>query len=195
MSTISKPAQTQTPIHELLANRFSPRVFDPTHEISDAEVLSLAEAARWAPSGNNAQPWRFGFAKRSDELFAKVSQSGLTGFNQSWAPQSSLYVFALANKSKADGTEIERHGSYFNNALATSQIVLQAESLGLKAHYMGGVLHDVILELLGVDDAWLTCVIAIGKQGDVDLVSEELQLREKAARERKPLSEIVIALS
>jgi nitroreductase len=193
MTQIQKPANTSVPISELLANRWSPRVYDPTHEMTKEQVLRLAEAARWSASGNNAQPWRFGFALRGEEIFEKISSGLLSGFNASWAPQASLYVLAFADKHRADGTEIDRHAAYFNNALATSQIVFEAESMGLKAHYMGGVLHDEILKLVGVEDAWLTCVITIGAQGDASLVSEELKQRESAPRQRKPLSEILVA--
>jgi nitroreductase len=195
MTKIQKPANTSVPISELLANRWSPRVYDPSHEVTDEQVLRLAEAARWAASGNNAQPWRFGFAKRGEELFESISTVGLTGFNASWAPNASLYVLAFADKFKADGTEIDRHAAYFNNALATSQIVFEAEALGLKSHYMGGVIHDEILKLVGVEDAWLTCVITIGAQGDASAVSDELKQRESTPRERKALSEILISAS
>jgi nitroreductase len=195
MTKIQKPANTSVPISELLANRWSPRVYDPTHEVTDEQVLRLAEAARWAASGNNAQPWRFGFTKRGEALFESISTSGLSGFNAAWAPHASLYVLAFGDKFKADGTEIDRHAAYFNNALATSQVVFEAEAMGLKAHYMGGVMHDEILKLVGVEDAWLTCVITIGLQGDVSTVSDELKQRETAPRERKALSEILISAS
>lgn len=192
MTKIQKPATTSVPISELLANRWSPRVYDPTHEMTKEQVLRLAEAARWAASGNNGQPWRFGFALRGDELFEKISSSMLSGFNAAWAPNASLYVLAFADKVRADGSEIDRHASYFNNALATSQLVFEAEAMGLKAHYMGGVNHDEILKLVGIEDAWLTCVITIGAQGDASAVSDELKQRESAPRERKALSDIVI---
>jgi nitroreductase len=192
MTKIQKPANTSVPISDLVSNRWSPRVYDPTHVVSKEQVLRLAEAARWSASGNNAQPWRFGFTLRGEELFEKISGSMLSGFNASWAPHASLYVLAFADKFRADGTEIDRHASYFNNALATSQLVFEAEAMGLKAHYMGGVLHDEILRLVGVDDAWLTCVITIGAQGDASSVSEELKQRESTPRERKALSEIII---
>jgi nitroreductase len=192
MTKIQKPATTSVPISELLANRWSPRVYDPAHEMTHEQVLRLAEAARWAASGNNAQPWRFGFALRGEELFESISTVGLTGFNASWAPHASLYVLAFADKFKADGSELDRNSAYFNNALATSQIVFEAEAMGLKAHYMGGVIHDEILKLVGIEDAWLTCVITIGLQGDASTVSDELQQREATPRERKVLSEIVI---
>jgi nitroreductase len=192
MTKIQKPATTSVPISDLLANRWSPRVYDPNHIVTQEQVSRLAEAARWAASGNNAQPWRFAFTLRGEELFEKISGGMLSGFNASWAPQASLYVLAFANKFKADGSELDRHAAYFNNALATSQLVFEAEAMGLKAHYMGGVLHDEILRSVGVEDAWLTCVITIGAQGDTSNVSAELQQREAAPRERKALAEIVI---
>ncbi len=192
MTKIQKPANTSVPISELLANRWSPRVYDPTHVITKEQVLRLAEAARWAASGNNGQPWRFGFALRGDELFEKISAGMLSGFNASWAPNASLYVLAFADKTRADGSEIDRHASYFNNALATSQLVFEAEAMGLKAHFMGGVMHDEILKLVDIENAWLTCVITIGAQGDASAVSDELKQREATPRERKALSEIIV---
>jgi nitroreductase len=101
-------------------------------------------------------------------------------------------VVAFADKLKADGSAIDRHASYFNNALATAQIVLEAEALGLKSHYMGGIDHEEILRIFGIEDAWVTCVISVGALGDPAAASEALQQREAAPRERKALSEILI---
>lgn len=195
MSHASKTAHTEVPISDVIANRFSPRVYDRAHIISDDEVLRLAEAARWAPSGNNSQPWRFAFLKREDATFKLIAETGLSGFNKSWAPDASLLVVAFADKVKADGSEIERHGAYFNNALATAQIVLEAEAIGLKSHYMGGIDHEEILRIFGIEDAWVTCVISVGALGDPAGASETLQQREAAPRERKPLSEILVSAS
>ena len=192
MSHASKTAHTEVPISDVIANRFSPRVYDPTHTISDKEVLRLAEAARWAPSGNNGQPWRFAFLKREDATFQVIAETGLSGFNKSWAPHASLLVVAFADKFKADGSAIDRHASYFNNALATAQIVLEAEALGLKSHYMGGIDHEEILRIFSIEDAWVTCVISVGALGNPAAASEALQQLEAAPRERKALTEIVV---
>ena len=189
---IQKPAQTSVPISELLANRWSPRVYDPTHRLSQDQIARLQESARWAPSGNNNQPWRFAFLTRESALFQEISQKALTGFNQSWAPKASLYVVALADQKRPDGNDFKQHDSYFNNALATGQIVYEAEAMGLKAHYMGGVIHDEILRLLEVEDAWVTCVITVGMQGDLTSVTQELAQRESAERTRKALPDIII---
>lgn len=195
MSHASKTAHTEVPISDVIANRFSPRVYDPDHTISDEQVLRLAEAARWAPSGNNGQPWRFAFLKRDDATFQLIAETCLSGFNKSWAPNASLLVVAFADKFKADGSAIDRHASYFNNALATAQIVLEAEALGLKSHYMGGIEHEEILRIFGIEDAWVTCVISVGALGDPAAASEALQQREAAPRERKALSEILVSAS
>ena len=192
MTNTEKTAKTSVPISEGIANLFIPRVYYPSHTISDQEVTRLAEAARWAPSGTNGQPWRFAFLKRDESVFQVIAETGLSGFNKSWAPHASLFVVAFADKLKADGSAIDRHASYFNNALATAQIVLEAEAIGLKSHYMGGIDHEEILKIFGIEDAWVTCVISIGALGDPSEASKALQKREATPRERKALSEIVV---
>ncbi|MFM2019680.1 MAG: hypothetical protein RL718_261 [Actinomycetota bacterium] len=189
---ISKPAETIVSISDLVAHRWSPRVFDAAHELSHGDVLALGEAARWAPSSNNAQPWKFSILRRSTAEFDAISSSGLTGFNQSWAPHASAYVVVMADQVRPDGKEWDKAIAFYNAGLASAQIVFEAESMGLKSHYMGGIIHDEIAEILGVSGVWIVNVIAIGRQGDVSEVSEELQQRERSARERKPLEDIII---
>ncbi len=189
---ISKPAETIVPISDIIANRWSPRVYDLTHELTHGDVLALGEAARWAPSSNNAQPWKFAILLRGTPTFESVSSVGLTGFNQTWAPNASAYVVVLADKTRPDGKEWDKAVVFYNAGLASAQIVYQAESMGLKSHYMGGIVHDEIEATLEVKDSWVVNIIAIGKQGGVSSVSEELQARESATRERKPLEEIII---
>ena len=189
---IQKPAETSTPISEILTNRWSPRVYDMTHSLTELEKTRLAEAARWAPSGNNSQPWKFAFIDRGHDLHSELVAKGLTGFNQSWAPNASTLIVSLASKKRMDGSEADKAASFFNNALATSQIVFEAEAMGLKAHYMTGIHPEEIASLLGVEDYWVACVIAVGKQADIDDVSDELKERETAPRSRKPLSEILL---
>ncbi len=189
---ISKPAQTLVPISSLIANRWSPRVFDPNYELSDGDLLALAEAARWAPSSNNAQPWRLAFLKRGTVEFKTLSQQALTGFNQSWAPNCSLYAVVIAEQIKQDGSAWDKAITYYNAGLMSAQLVFQAEHMGLKAHYMGGILHEEIQNLLQIQDAWVVNVIAIGKQASEQSASQDLQDRERVERSRKPLDELVI---
>lgn len=189
---VSKPANTIVPISELIANRWSPRVFDKAHTLSHGDVLALAEAARWAPSSNNAQPWKFSLLLRGSAEFEAVSESGLTGFNQSWAPNASLFAVVMADQVRPDGNPWDKAIAFYNAGLASAQLVFEAESMGLKAHYMGGIVHDEIAAILGVSGVWVVNVIAVGKQGDPSAASEELQQRERAPRERKALEEIVL---
>ena len=191
-NSISKPAETIVPISPLIANRWSPRVFDATHELSHGDVLALAEAARWAPSSNNAQPWKLSILTRGSDEFEVISNSGLTGFNQSWAPNASAYVVVMADKVRPDGNPWDKAIAYYNAGLMSAQVVFEAESMGLKAHYMGGIVHDEIERILAVSGVWVVNVIAIGLQGDVSSASPELQEREVAPRSRKELSEIIL---
>ncbi len=191
-NSISKPAATIVPISPLIANRWSPRVFDSNHELSHGDVLALAEAARWSPSSNNAQPWKLSILTRGSERFEAVSTSGLTGFNQTWAPNASAYVVVMADQVRPDGNPWDKAVAYYNAGLMSAQVVFEAESMGLKAHYMGGIVHDEIERILSVSGVWIVNVIAIGLQGDIANVSAELQERELAPRSRKELAEIIL---
>lgn len=189
---VSKPATTIVPISDLIANRWSPRVFDKDHTLSHGDLLALAEAARWSPSSNNAQPWKFSFLVRGSKEFEAVASAGLTGFNQTWAPNASMFAVVMAEQVRPDGNPWDKAIAFYNAGLASAQVVYQAESMGLRAHYMGGIVHDEIQAILGASGVWVVNVIAIGKQGDAASVSEELQKREHAPRERKPLEEIIL---
>jgi nitroreductase len=191
VSIVSKPAVTSVPIADLLAERFSPRILDASHEVSSSEILALAEAARWAPSANNLQPWKFAFLKRDTDLFKKVCEVGLTGFNQSWAPNASLLVVAMRQTHKPDGSEFDPAMVNFNLGLACSQLVFQAQSMGLSSHYMTGIIPDQIDQVLEVSGAKTYALIAIGVRADTEGASQELLERENAPRVRKPLSEII----
>jgi hypothetical protein len=98
----------------------------------------------------------------------------------------------MADQIRPDGKEWDKAVAFYNAGLASAQVVFEAESMGLKGHYMGGILHDEIAAVLGVTGVWIVNVIAIGRQGDVSKVSDELQQRERSARERKPLEDIVL---
>lgn len=189
---ISKPAQTIVPISPVITQRWSPRVFDEGFEISSGDILALAEAGRWAPSSNNAQPWKFSFLKRGTEEFKLISEKGLTGFNQTWAPKAAAYVVIFAEQIRPDGNPWDKAIAFYNAGLASAQIVLQAEHMGLKSHYMGGIVHEEVIKILNTESLWPVNIIAVGKQAPHEGVPQDLQTRELAQRERKQLSEIVL---
>lgn len=188
---LQKPAESSTKLSDLIANRWSPRVFNAAHNLTEDELTRLQEAARWAPSANNSQPWKFAFVTREHPKRQALIEN-LSGFNQNWAPNTSVLIVSLASKKRMDGTDADQAASFFNNGLATSQIVFEAESMGLKAHYMTGISFEGITELFDLTDHWVVCVLAVGQQAEIDGVSQELRERETSPRSRKPLSEILL---
>ncbi len=186
---MSKTPETSAPLTALLASRWSPRSYDQTHEISDQELLSILEAGRWAPSSSNGQPWRFSVAKRGSELHEKVV-AGLTGFNQAWAPAASALIVVSIKKS-ADG--VSHKGNFYDAGLAVAQMSIQAQSLDLYTHQMGGILHDQLHKSLGLAaDLEVAVVISVGKKDVPEKFEGEALARENAPRTRLDLSEIVL---
>lgn len=163
---------------------------DAAHEISDQDLLSLIEAGRWAPSAMNVQPWRFSAAKRGTELFNKIA-AHLGGFNAAWSPKCSAYLVVSAftnGDSGQPGTT-----SQFDAGLATAQILIQTEALGLRAHVMGGIDHVAMHAELGYpENLAVLVVIAIGKGAPAELLEGGAYDREVATRSRLPLDEIVL---
>lgn len=183
MTITQKPAITDVPLSDLIKNRWSPRLFDPTRKLSQEEIQSLGEAVRWAPSSSNQQPWHVVFLSSDNELFQSIASEGLTGFNQAWAPKASAFAVVLARKEEK-GKARNQAATYFDVGLASMQLVLQAESMGLRAHFMGGILHDKISQIVAADDYWVVCVIAIGEQASIEGAQPELAERELAVRTR-----------
>jgi nitroreductase len=188
---MSKNAETSVALDANIAKRWSTRSFDETYTVSDADVLALLEAARWAASGSNAQPWRFFIARREDENFEKISQT-LSGNNAVWAPKASLFIVALAQTHTAEGKE--RKLAFYDVGLAVGQLGIQATALGLSLHQMAGFEAEALATSLNIaSDLKPLVVIAVGKYSEQSSLPEELQERERATRGRKPLSEIVVA--
>ena len=186
----SRIAVTAAPILPVLAERWSPRSLDANYEISDQDLLSVVEAGRWAPSAMNVQPWRFSAAKRRSELFGKIANH-LGGFNASWSPKAAAYVVVSAftnGDSGQPGTT-----SQFDAGIATAQILIQAEGLGLHGHVMGGIDHVALHTELGYpENLAVLVVIAIGKGAPAELLEGGAYDREVAMRSRLPLDEIVL---
>ena len=186
---LNKPAETSAELHPLIRDRWSPRIFDSSYKMSDDEAASLGEAFRWSPSSSNQQNWHVVILRSGTDLFGQMSESGLKGFNQAWAPQGSAYAVLLAD-TKFDGEPRNQGGTFFDVGLAASQLVTQTEAMGLKAHYMGGINHDVVSDIVGAKNREVICVIAIGKQGTIENHSPELVQREVATRTRRDPTEI-----
>jgi nitroreductase len=187
---MQKTAITSAEIAPVLANRWSPRAYDVNHTASQHELLSILEAGRWAPSANNAQPWRYSLATRGSELHAQIV-SALTGFNQAWAPSASaLLVISMVNQ-KADGAP--NTGALLDIGLTAQNIAIQTEELGLSAHMMAGFVHDAMRQVLDLaDNLDPVLVMTIGKRADASTLEGPAYEREVAPRSRFELDEIVL---
>jgi nitroreductase len=189
---LSKTAITAAPIAPVLADRWSPRAFEATFEITQHDLLSVLEAGRWAPSANNAQPWFFSAAKRGDELFERISSEALEGFNASWAPKASAYIVVSALTVSEDGRDISA-GSIYDAGLATMSMVVQAEELELATHQVGGFNRVEMPKILGLKDGVRPVVLlVVGKLAAADTLEGPAYEREIAPRVRKTLDEIVL---
>ena len=183
-------AQTEVEIHEVLANRRSPRSLDSTAVLPKEDLLAILEAARWAPSANNGQPWRFFVGNRGDAVFTQILDS-LASFNQGWAHRSSTLVLVAGVHTRADGTP--NKGFLYDCGLAVSQMVFEVHHRGYVAHQMTGFDAAKAAENLGVDSLLTpVAVISIGTQAPSEQLQGAMLEREIAPRERKELSEIVI---
>ncbi|MCU0266996.1 MAG: nitroreductase family protein [Actinomycetia bacterium] len=166
-------ATTAVPLHPLLAARRSPRAFDP-EPLTDRQVAALLEAARWAPSAMNAQPWQFVVGRHGDPAH-KALFDALAHGNQVWAASAPLLVLALARTTSADGSP--RPTAPYELGLAVAQLVLQAQADGLVAHQMGGFDAGLAAADLGVPAGWEPLVVvAVGRPGDVRALPDRLDL-------------------
>jgi nitroreductase len=176
----------------VVLSRWSPRSF-AGRDISPADLKKVFEAARWAASSNNEQPWRFLVGLRNSSTHQKIFSS-LVGFNQSWAGAAPVLILGTASSKFSHNGSPNAYALYDLGA-AAAILCLQAASLGLKTHSMAGFDHDAARQALAIpDDYLLGAVIALGYQGEPSaLAHEKLIAQETAPRTRKPLSEFVLS--
>jgi nitroreductase len=175
-----------------IRERWSPRAF-AEREVTAADLEKLFEAARWAPSSSNEQPWRFVVGLRGTETYKKIF-STLVGFNQEWAGAAPVLILGVAHTKFARSGAVNGYALYDLGAAAFS-LVLQARALELSVHQMGGFDHEAARKALGIPEEYaLGAVLALGYQGEpAGIANEQLRAREMAPRERKPLSELVFS--
>ena len=161
------------PIEEMFLQRWSPRAF--TGEAMDqASLLSIFEAARWAPSSYNSQPWRFIYAHRETPAWEKLLGL-LTPGNQSWAKAAAVLVIAVSKKTMAPrGEEVPSYSHSFDAGSAWQNLSLQATNMGWHTHGMVGFDMVRAAAELGVPDGYrMEAAIAIGRQGERSVLSEQ----------------------
>ena len=186
---MEKPADTQYPIHELLRQRWSPRAFDD-RSIEPEKLRSLFEAARWAPSSNNGQPWRFLVATKENKTEYDRLFNCLVEANQKWAHRAPALLLSVATLQFEDGLP-NRHALH-DTGMAAENLVVQATALGLVAHQMAGFRIDQARADCQIPEGYEpVAMIAVGYPGDSALLSDRLRSREAQPRVRKPLTEFV----
>lgn len=188
---LDKTAATDAPLHPLLAERWSPRGFDRTHVLDDGRLTTLLEAARWAPSANNSQPWRFLVARRGDSDFARLADVLAAG-NRVWAAHASALVLVVAEV--LDETGRPRPWARYDTGQAVAALSVQAQVEGLAVHQMGGFDADAARQAFGLDETLdPVVVIAVGRHDVHAELPEPLAGRERAPRTREPLEALLLA--
>lgn len=189
---MEKPAETRSPIHELLKRRWSPRAFDE-RPVEAEKLRSLLEAARWAPSSSNEQPWRFLLATKDNQAAYERLLACLVEGNRKWAYRAPVLILSVAGVNFEDDAKPNRH-AFHDTGMAVENLVLQATALGLVAHQMAGfdaararADHKIPSEFEPV------AMIAVGYPGDPAVLPEYLRERELKPRDRRPLSELVFS--
>jgi nitroreductase len=185
---LNKPAQTLHPTHDLLANRWSPRAFDASKKISREMIISLIEAARWAPSCFGDEPWRYiVWDKHTDPAAWEKAFACLGEPNQKWVKNSPLLFASIANTVFDHNASANRWAQHDTGA-ASMALVLQAEALGLVAHQMGGFDAATLRTVFSIPESFTPmAMIAVGYQADPEILEGDYKTRELAARSRKSM--------
>lgn len=188
---MQKPAPTEFPVHDLIRDRWSPRAF--ADKSVPPEVLrSLFEAARWAPSSSNEQPWAYIVATRDDKQNFEKMLSVLVEFNANWAKNAAVLAIAVVELAFAKNNTPNRNAQYDTGA-ATALMSMEATSRGLAVHQMAGFDPDKACQVFEIPAGWdAIAAIAIGYPGDPESLPQPLRDRELAPRVRKPLSKFVM---
>ena len=188
---MQKPAVTDAPVHELIKNRWSPRAF-AEKPVERPVLRSLFEAARWAPSSNNEQPWAYLVATKDDaENFAKML-GVLVEFNANWAKDAPVLALSVAHlKTNRDGKP--NRVAVHDVGSATAQLTFEANTRGLLVHQMAGFDAEKARQTFAIPPDWEpVAAIAIGYPGNPESLPDKLRERELAPRTRKPVSEFVM---
>jgi len=185
-----KQASTDHPIHDLLADRWSPCAF-ADRPVARADLCSLFEAARWAPSSYNEQPWTYLVATKDDPESFRQLLSCLVEPNQAWARTAPVLALGVV-RMRFSRNNKDNRAAVHDLGLASGNLVMEASARGLFVHQMIGILPDKAREVFQIPDgyeAWTA--LAIGYQGDPASLPDALKTRDLTPRQRKPLSEFV----
>jgi nitroreductase len=183
-------ADTTARLLPALAERWSPRAFDADAAIDESLLHAALEAARWSPSANNTQPWRFIVARRGSGAFDTIVET-LMGFNKAWAGSAGALIVAVEELADAEGAE--RPFATYDLGQAVAHLSVQAHHDGLHTHQMGGFDRDAVRRAFDLEDRFEPLsIIALGTLGNPEALPEVLRERERAPRTRRSLDETVL---
>jgi nitroreductase len=189
---MQKAAPADHPIHDLIRTRWSPRAFSDKH-VSDETLRSLFEAARWAPSSSNEQPWAFFVSRRGDGANHEKMLGTLVEFNQAWAKNAPVLAIAVSKLAFAKNGTPNRN-AFYDTGAAVALLSIEATAQGLFVHQMAGFDAQKAREAFEIPAGWeAIAAFTIGHPGDPSSLPDALQEREQAPRARKPLSDFVMA--
>ena len=189
---MEKPADNAHPIHDLLKRRWSPRAFSDK-PVEPETLRSLWEAARWAPSCFNEQPWYFLVATKRDGAEYDRLLACLNEGNSAWAGRAPVLMVSVARTAFQDDGEPNRHALH-DVGQAVANLTLQATALGLFVHQMAGFSPEKVRQAFAVPEGFEpVAAIALGYPGDPTVLPEKLRQRELAPRSRKPLEDFVFS--
>jgi len=184
---VTDPAAAPRDLHPLLADRRSPRAFDPSATLDADRLDLLLDAARWAPSASNTQPWRFLAGRRGDRAFDALL-AALRPANREWAHDAAALVLIAAETVDPDGAP--RPWAAYDAGQAAAHLTAQASALGLSVRQMGGFVADD-LPALPERVAPLT-VVAVGVALPADRIPDGHPATRLPARGRRPLGELLL---
>ena len=186
----TKIADALPDVHELIRARWSPRSFS-SREVSNKDLKTILDAARWAASSYNEQPWRFLVARKSDGAAYQKLLNLLVPANQAWAKTAPVLMIIAAKKTFSHDGSPNRYAIHDSGA-ALAHIMLQATALGLHSHGMAGFDADRARKELNIpDDYDLGAAVALGYLASPDQLPERYREGETSKRQRKPLNELV----
>lgn len=186
-----KIATTEHDVLDIIKNRWSPRSFSDK-VIPENDLYTLFEAAGWAASANNEQPWQYFYASNGHDGFVQIADS-LFGGNKTWAEHADVLIVAVARKT-FEANQSENAVALHDLGMANAHLLLQASFLGIYSHMMGGFDKAKISETLNLNDKQdAVAVIALGYLDDAEKLEEPFKTRELTPRVRKPLDAFVFS--
>lgn len=186
---MSKQARPEHPIHQLIAARWSPYGYQPKG-VSREDLQAVLEAARWAASSFNEQPWRFLVARREDDAAFQKTLGCLMDANQAWAQHAGVLILTAVS-TRFSRNDKPNLAAEHDLGLAVGNLTLEATARGLHVHQMMGVHHDAVREAFAIPEPFKPMTaIAVGHAAAPEDLDESLRGRDTAPRERKPLAEI-----